>query len=191
MPEISEMDRLRQVFSELARRKIRGINLYQPHKEQVDFHQSPARIRIVVGSNRSGKTLVAAVEVARAATGNDPFKKFPRENGRIFCVGKNLDHVGQVMWRKLARAESFKMIRDEVTKEWRSWQPWNAYDISFPEKVKWAPPLIPPSLIRTIAWENKAKSIPKLVVLQNGWEIAFFSGEGKPPAGVDLDMVWL
>ncbi len=187
----TDADRLREVLTELARRKCEGLELYTPLGEQMRFHRSKSRIRIVVGSNRAGKTIVAAVEVARAVTGCDPHKKFPRHDGRCFAVGKNLDHVGQTMWRKLARAECFRMIRDEKTKAWRVYKPWEPYDAAHLEKTKWAPPLVRSSLIRKIAWENKAKSIPRLVTFHNGWELSFFSGEGAPPQGVDLDLVWL
>lgn len=187
----TEADRLRQLLRELAKRRCQGLNLYEPFDEQIRFHRSVARIRTVIGSNRSGKTLVAAVEVARALTGTDPHRKYPAGRGRCYAVGKNLDHVGQVMWRKLSRAECFRMIRDEYTGEWRAWRPWLLYDISHVEKTKWAPPLIRPSLVKKVAWENKAKSIPRVVVMHNGWELSFFSGEGKPPQGVDLDLCWM
>lgn len=133
-------------------------------------------------------TLPAAVEVARAVTGQD--HKFPRTEGRAVCVGKSLDHIGGVMWRKLGRAGAFRMIRDATTKQWRAFRPWDAADAARHAESKKAPPLIPPRLITSIAWENKAKSIPKMVTLANGWEITFYSSESMPPQGIDIDLFW-
>lgn len=140
-------------------------------------------------SANSGKTVAACVEMARALTGQDPHGKYPLTDGRCFVVGKNLDHVGQVLWRKLARAGAFKIIRDEQTKQWRAFRPWDAADLARRGEAKLAPPLIPHRLIKSIAWENKGKGIPKTVVLTNGWEINFYSSEGKAPQGSDVDLV--
>lgn len=181
---------IRRVVAELARRKVEALRLYEPLPEQARFHGSAARQRLLRGSNRGGKTLPAAVEVARAVTGQDPHGKYPAEGGRCFCVGKNLDHVGQVMWRKLGRAGAFKMIRDLATGRWRAYRPWEAADKAREREAKPAPPLVPPRMVKAVAWENKAKGIPKQVTLHNGWEINFYSSEGKPPQGSDIDLWW-
>lgn len=174
---------------EQAIRKLEALKLYEPLPVCQMFHKSTAPIRLLIGSNRSGKTVAAACEVARACLGLD--SKFPKEDGRFFCVGKDLDHIGQVMWRKLGRADAFRLIRDEQTKEWRAFRPWQAYDKAYKEKTKPAPPLIPPRMIKDIAWEKKSESQPSLVTLHNGWEISFYSSLGKPPQGMHLDGVWL
>lgn len=185
-----DAERLRRLASELARRRLEGLRLYEPLPEQERFHKSAARIRILRGSNRGGKTLPAAVEVARAVTGTDPHGKYPLADGRFFCVGKDLAHIGEVMWRKLGHAGAFKMIRDEATTIWRAFRPWDPYDAAYKEKAKDAPPLVPPRHVKKIAWESKGEGIPSKVVLHNGWEMAFYSSLGKPPNGVDLDGWW-
>jgi hypothetical protein len=184
-------EKLRQHVLELSKRRIEGLRLYEPLAVPLQFHMSPARMRLARGSNRSGKTLCAAVEVARAATGADPHGKYPRTNGRAFLIGKDLKHCGDVMARKLLRAGAFKIIRDEVTNQWRTFRPWRLEDQMRIEKSKPAPPLLPPRLVQKIAWENKAEFIPSLVTLRNGWELSFFSSLGKPPQGSDLDLVWM
>lgn len=184
------MEEIRGLLAELGQRKIEGLKLYEPLPVQAQFHASRARIRLVRGSNRGGKTLAAAVEVARAVTGQDPHGKYPLTDGRVYCVGKNLDHVGQVMWRKLGRAGAYKIIRDKKTLKWRAYRPWSPEDARREDEARPAPALIPARLIKTIAWENKAKGIPKQVILHNGWELNFYSSEGKPPQGVDLDLWW-
>lgn len=184
-------DRLRGLLLERAKRRAEALHLYEPLPIQAAFHASKARMAICRGSNRSGKTLAAAVEVARAVTGQDPFGKYPKENGRCFCVGKDLRHVGDVMWRKLSRAGAFKMIRDQGTGVWRAYRPWSTVDAARAHEAKDAPPLIPPRLIKKIAWELKAENIPALVTLTTGWELSFFSSLGKPPQGSDISLYWL
>ncbi len=189
-PSMIEALEIRRLIIETAKRRAEALQIYQALNLQQAFHASKARIRLARGSNRAGKTLVAAVEVARAVTGKDPYGKFPTHDGRAFCVGKNLDHCGEVLWRKLGKAGAYRMIRDLATREWRPFRPWDPQDAARKKESKPAPPLIPRRFIRAIAWENKAKSIPKKVTLINGWELNFYSSEGKPPQGSDLDLFW-
>lgn len=182
---------VRRLILEMARRKCEALKIYEPLPLQELFHKSLAPERLARGSNRSGKTLVAAVELARAATGQDPYNKYPKEDGRAFLVGKDGKHVGQVMYRKLFRAGAFKMIRDLKTGQWRAFRPWHPDDFEREKQAKPAPPLIPPRFIKEIAWENKREGVPNLVRLHNGWELSFFSSLGKPPQGSDVDVVWL
>lgn len=181
--------RIQAVVAELAQRRIEGLKLYEPLPFGGEFHRSLASERIVVGSNRSGKTLCAAVEVARCVCNADPAGKWPT-SGIFYCVGKDLKHVAQVMWPKLSRAGAFRMIRDKKTGLWRAYRPWDPGDKSREKEAKWAPPLIPPRLIKEIAWENKKLGVPELVRLRTGWELPFFSSEGKPPQGSAIHGAW-
>ena len=185
-----EAIRMRNLLSERAMRRIDALRLYEPLMAQAGFHASDARINILRGGNRAGKTLPSAVEVARAVTGMDPFKKYPVAEGRCFAVGKDLKHIGEVMWRKLSRPGAFKIIRDLKTGSWRSYRPWDAADNLREHEAKPAPPLIPPRMIHEVAWESKKESIPVKVKLTNGWEISFYSSLGKPPQGADIDLWW-
>lgn len=185
-------EKLRKAVLERARRQVEALKLYEPLNAQLQFHMSNARIRLARGSNRSGKTLAAAVEVARAATGQCPQeRRYPLTDGRAFLVGKDQRHCGAVMGRKLLRAGAFKIIRDEVTGAWRAFRPWRSEDRARESEARAAPPLIPRRFIRQIAWENKAESIPAVVTLHNGWELNFYSSLGKPPQGSDLDLAWM
>ncbi len=181
-------DRVRKLVVEMARRRVEALNLYEPLPEQEAFHKSTCKQRLIRAGNRGGKTLAAAVEVARAVSGRDPYQKYPVSDGRIIVVGKNLDAIGQVMWRKLGRPGAFKIIKDPISGQWRAYRPWTPEDLIRKDQARDAPPLIPKRLIQAIAWENKAKGIPKQVTLINGWELNFYSSEGKPPAGSDVDM---
>lgn len=185
-------NRLFRLLNERARRRKEALKFYEPLPLQQAFHASRAKQRVIRGGNRSGKTMAAAIEVARAVCGCDPHGKYPERDGRAWIVGKDLSHIGQVMWRKLSRKGAFKMIKDAETGQWRAYRPWDPADIARIKEAKDAPPLIPPRMIEAggIAWENKRKGIPKLVTLKNGWELSFFSSEGKPPRGADIDLWW-
>jgi hypothetical protein len=186
---------VQRLLAEVAHRKIESLNLYDALPAQESFHASKAPERLLRGSNRGGKTLPAAVEVARAVTGQDPYRKYPEQDGVVMAVGKDGKHVAQVMMRKLSRAGAFKIIRDHETGEWRAFKPFLPVDLirfmENPKCVRLAPPLIPPRLIESIGWENKRENQPNVVKLVTGWEIRFFSSLGKPPQGSDVDLVWL
>jgi hypothetical protein len=186
--EALQRDRLNRIAAELARRKIEALNLYEPLPEQLLFHKSKAQERLLRGSNRGGKTLPAAVDLARAVMGQD--RQAPKRDGRAFLVGKDGRHVGQVLYRKLFRAGAFKIIRDKRTHKWRAYRPFSLSDLERGHLAKPAPPLIPPRMIREIGWENKKENWPSVIRLINGWELNFFSSLGKPPQGSDIDRVW-
>ncbi len=189
-PNPGEAFEVRRILQEITRRQIEALKLYRPMPHQAPFHTSRVKEKIILGSNRSGKTLSAAVEVSQAVTGQDPYGKYPRENGIWYCVGKDGRETGQVMWRKLGRAGAFKIIRDKETGAWRSFNPMSQEDLDRQHLAKPAPPLIPPRLIKEISWENKKENLPKIVRLFNGWELHFFSSLGKPPHGADIDGAW-
>jgi hypothetical protein len=184
------LEQIQLIFAELVARKMEGLALYKPQETQEKFHASNARHRLALGSNRSGKTLSAAIELARACTGQDPHKKYPQRDGVAFVIGKNWDHNGDVLYRKLCRAGAFKIIRDQWTKQWRTFKPNDPFDWERRNEAKPAPPLIPPRMIQSIAWLNKKKSQPSTIKMRNGWELRFFSSEGKPPQGAALHICW-
>lgn len=179
--------RLASLLAEKAKRKIEALYLYEPLPQQEAFHRSRSRVRLVLGSNRSGKTEAAAFELARAMIGADPYKKFPLADGRYVCVGKDLEHLGKVVYDKVFRAGAIRIIRDEATGQWRNFRPWQDYDRAYVEKAKPAPPMIPPRLVKGIAWESKAKNQLSLVKLHNGTEVSFYTSSGKPHQGFEAD----
>ena len=145
--------------------------------------------RIVVGGNRSGKSLSTFVEDARAATGQDPFGKYPKEGGKLAIIGKNWPHIGMVVYPMLFKAGAFKIIKDKETGRWRSFDPGLAGDVERISQAKPAPPLIPPRFIKDMAWQQKNAGYLSSVELTNGWQIYFFSSEGDPPQGFQADLV--
>lgn len=186
-----EGERLLELVAELARRRCEALALYEPLPTQAQFHACLSKERLVYGSNRSGKTLSASVEVARAVTGQDPYGKYPKENGVCVCVGKDWKHVGRVMWPALSRAGAFRMIRDPLTRAWRAWRPWEGADKAREGEAKPAPPLVPPRMIASVAWEDKKAGQPSVVTLKNGWQILWFASLGKPGQGFRAHYVWI
>lgn len=88
----TRQDLLRQanlIVRQLERRKQEALFQYVPDDsdghDQLAFHKSPARIRLLLGGTGAGKTIVTMAEVAAAATGQSadlswigmPYKKPP------------------------------------------------------------------------------------------------------------------
>lgn len=174
-----------------------SLRLYRPLPAVVPFHESMATWRVLDGSNRSSKTLSAAVESVRAWLGCDPHDKYIKRNGKSLVVGLDGDHIA-MMWQKCAEPGPFSLIRDEQTRQWRSVRtdPNNPlvldpYDTAYCEKWKDAPPLIPPRMIAgRVAWEDRAKGIPRFVRFTTGWNAHWRSSMGKPPQGQHLNHGW-
>lgn len=184
----SQVSLFRRILEEQKYRKGEPTRLYEPLGQQLAFHQSQARERLVRGSNRGGKTITGAVETGWALTGRHPYRQYPTK-GRAYIVGYDLAHVGGVMWDKLSAPQmKFRRIRDLETKQWRAYQPWR--DADREGEAEPMPPILPPRLIKNVAWNSLAKNIPEKVVLHNGWELQFFSGNSTPPRGADVDLVW-
>jgi hypothetical protein len=178
-----------RTLAEIATRRCESLRIYESLPIIERFHKDARRERLLRGSNRAGKTLAAAVEMARAVTGQDPHGKFPKKNGRAAIVGLDDRHNGQVLYRKLFRADAFKIIKDESSGQWRAFSP--RRDAARKAQAKPAPPLIPKRWVETFAWKEKKSSIPSTITLKNGWELYFFSSKGSPPNGIDIDLLWI
>jgi hypothetical protein len=184
------LQRTRTLVNELAKRRVEALNLFEPLPEQERFLACNSPYRILRGSNRSGKTLTAAVEVARAVTGQDPYGKYPVRDGCWFLVGKDQKHLGKVMYAKLFRPNAFKIIRDRHSGRWRAFRPWTPEDAAREGEARPAQPLIPKRFVAEVGWENKKENVPNVIRLTNGWELYFFSSLGKPPQGSPIDGFW-
>jgi hypothetical protein len=183
-----------QYFAALLYERIRrdneALRLYAPLPFQDSFHSSHAPERSLRAANRAGKTLSAAIEFARAVTGQDPYEKYPKAGGRAIIVCKNEKQCGEVVYKKLFKPGAFWIIRDEQTRAWRPYIP--SVDAHRKSERKKAPPLIPKRFYndRDISWSKKNAEIPEKIVLKNGWGIYFFSSLGQAPQGWDVDLAW-
>lgn len=178
------------VMQAIIRRRAESLKLYSSLPMQEDFHASKARVRLVKGSNRSGKTLSACIEVARAVTNADPHGKYPKK-GTWFLVGDDWSHHGKTIYPKLFVRGAFHVIRDLQTGELRAYRPWDPSDVARVKERKEAEPMIPKRLIQSISWHKKNEGIPKLITLKTGWTMHFFSGTSDPPQGAAIDGVLL
>ena len=181
------LSQMKDVQAHLAERRLEALRLYVPMPKQDEFHRDLTSERIVIGGNRSGKSLCTFVEDARAVTGQDPYNKYPKENGNLAIIGRNWPHIGLVVWPMLFRAGAFKIIRDLETGEWRAFN--HLTDTARVAECKPAPPLIPQRFIKDISWIQKNAGYINTVDLVNGWRIFCFSSEGEPPQGFQADLV--
>lgn len=180
-----------KLFRKISDRQKEALRLYEPVPAAVDFHRSPAKIRLLVGGNRSSKTFSAAWEVAARAAGMHPRYTTPKGGLSIYVVGRNRDHIGDVLWPKLGKSGQFQIIRDPRTGEWRSVKPDHPYDKEHRDKWRDAPPLLSQRFIKNIAWDALNKGIPKIVRLKNGSTITFFTASGRPRRGFAIDLGWI
>ncbi len=168
-----------------------------------DFHV-PVYNNYYIGgvvSHNSGKSLTAFVELARAATGQDPHGKFPTNRPLlIYVVGYDSDTVGRVAYRLLFKPGAYRLITDEKTGKWRAYRPWLKSDQDRLGEAIPAPPLIPPECIdeKGWAWENKAERIFSVCRLylgenhpMNGTEIRAFGSKSEPAMGDPVDIVMI
>lgn len=183
------LSHLKDVQIELAERRLEALRLYEPMPLQDEFHKCVASERILLGGNRGGKTLCISVEAARAATGQDPYGKYPKEDGNLVIIGRNWPHIGMVIYKSLFRPGAFRIIRDEETGYWRSFRP--GKDEHRRAETKPAPPLIPPRFVKDVSWVLKNAHYMQRAELFNGWTIYCFSSEGEPPQGFQADAVWI
>jgi hypothetical protein len=183
-------EQLLELQRERSARQLEPLKLYRPHDYQKPLHECIANEIVVLGGNRSGKTLASAMEFAWAVTGTHPVKgRYPLENGNAAIVCSGWRHVGMVLAPLLLKAGAFSVIRDEVTGDWRSYDP--VKDRPRRAEIKPAPPLIPPRLIAQQSWLLKAANQIQTMTLTNGWNIQFYSSEGDPFQGIAMDLIWV
>lgn len=77
---------------------------YEPHEKQVSFHSSTARKRLLLGGNRSGKTVGGASEAVWWLTGQHPYLQTPRPPVRGRCVSVDfINGVEKIVKPEVAR----------------------------------------------------------------------------------------
>jgi hypothetical protein len=174
----------KRMLAEKMRRECETLRLYEPLPYQDAFHRCTAQQALILKGNRTGGTLALMVEVARAFTGSDPYRKYPDKDGRIVVLGYGEKHIGRVFYDKLFRAGAFKLIRDLKTGKWRAFRPWpddEGGDLSRAAEAVKAPPLIPQRFIEgKIAWEKRSERVFSVVRAPNGWEIHATNSAGDP-----------
>lgn len=182
-----QVDKIKELQWELKDRQLEALNLYRPQPQQEGIHKCRSSEILVIGGNRSGKSLSTFVEDARAVCGKDPYGKYPEKDGVLVIVGKDWKHIGLVVYPMLFRRGAFKIIKDEVTQEWRPYNP--ATDTARAKEAQPAPPLIPKRLVKSTSWVLKSAQYIQQCVLHTGWTIYFFSSEGEPVQGFSANRI--
>ena len=194
-------DLLHQWHEAQRAREKEALRLFRPMAHQVPFLRSQARIRILRGGNRAGKTLTSFAATASCATGMPiwlsetellPYTYPLNRPRKIWLVGKGVAHIGQTIYRMLFTEDNgLRVIRDEHTQQWRSWNPNLEYDQAYKEKCAFADPFIPPRLIKPngIGWEDKRLDFFKQVELIDGTMIYAFTSGGDAKQGDAVDLI--
>lgn len=201
LPKIgdAERDRISSLLRERARRKQEALHLFRAMPNQEPFFASRAPIRIIRGGNRSGKSRCMYTELARAATGQDPYGKFPTDRPLlIYLLTYDADTIGRVAYQMLfgKRRDRFLKIKDLETGEWRMWQPWSASDAERVGEAKMIGPLIPERMYddKCFSFDEKRKREFSSVTLKmpgpmNGTVIRAYSSRANPAMGDPVDLV--
>jgi len=179
-----EQNKIRELHNELKSRELEGLNLYKPSPTQDQIHQCKASEILVIGGNRSGKSLCTFVEDARCVCNKDPYKKYP-DKGTLVVIGKDWRHIGLVAYAMLFKPGAFRIIKDATTGDWRTYSP--ETDADRRSESRPAPPLIPERLIKSTSWVLKSANYIQSCELHTGWTIYFFSSEGDPVQGFQTD----
>lgn len=184
--------------------RLIGPELNPEYNDQVGVAECRCPEQMVAETNRGGKSLVCAAKIA-AACRDVPLLTWdeqeidcrqPHQKGRpltVWIVGLQLSHIGKTIFRLLFQEGAFKVIRDEDTRAWRSWRPWEQSDADRYLECRPSPPLIPPEAIDhdTWEWESKAGKEVAGVRLRNGTQIYFWASTADVKQGDPVDIIWL
>ena len=187
-------NRLAFLMAEKLRRQHETLAVYEPLPQQLAFHKSQAPERIIRGGNRGAKTTAAMMEVGWALTGRHPYINYPKE-GTCYLVARDGKTLSEVYYKKLLHRGAIRMIKDRLTKKWRTWRPWEKEDAERFERgeCRMSPPILPHRFIvggtKGIAWENKKEHIPSAFTTTTGWEVRFYPSGGAPQVGSDVDLI--
>ena len=182
------VNRVEEALAVQRARQQEAIHLFEPTAIQQPIVDCGARTWVVSGGNRSSKTLICCYIISCWLLGKRTHASLPATDGRAYFVGANETHLGEVMYRKIFRPGAFKTIRDLKTGLLRAYRPWEPEDAARHSEVRWSEPLIPERFIKSVSYRLKKDNIPRMVKLNNGWEIIFLTGEGIPAQGFDANL---
>ena len=94
-----------EILNELSRRDAHEINQYipgnTPNWNQLSFHESTDRYRLVFGGNQSGKSYSNAYEVACWLRGNHPYRSTPEPPVTAWVISAEYSTIHQGVYRHL------------------------------------------------------------------------------------------
>ena len=170
---LSALKELAKVTRALSKQQKEALNLYEPLSDVERFHRSLAKIKLLEGGNRSGKTTAGAIEVAWYARGRHPYRKVPKK-AKILAIENTWALIGEPMMVKLTEKGGLKLP---------GIGPGTGSD---------SPPILPARLIRDVAWMDKKLQIPQRIMMKSGAVIDFRPAEAgrKRFEGTEYDLVW-
>ena len=186
------------------------LEVYTPlTASQRKIHHARASELLVRGGKRSSKTVCGMAEFCSRITGRmvtdmDGTQiplKFPHTLSRVddpklfWIVGWDLKHIGQTLYPKMFGKGLFRVIKDEKTKKWRTYNPANPSDVTRKKESEPTEPLIPSRLIDegSWSWYEKSSNTVKQVRLKNGATLCFYPSsaqnakQGDPVDGILID----
>lgn len=205
--------RLEQL-AQLKALRMDGLRMLRFTREQAEILRDPCSEILLTGSNRGGKTLLAAARFASIARdlplttmdGDLIDCRLPHQKGRallMWTIGDYLKHIGQTLYRVLFMPGLFKIVIDKDTGFWRAWNPvMFPGDWDIPAKDRHpAPPLIPGldlqhniapnSDILDVAWYHANRFEFESVLLKNGTRILAYANSSEVKQGDPVDEIWM
>ncbi len=207
MFELSDkLNRIQEIDREELLRAQEAAVIYRPMPQQIPIHTSTAHELIIRGGKRSGKSTSAALEFARRVSGqpiccidgqplHNPWPQSTKSDPAIYwIIGWDQKHIGQTIHRLLFQPGLFRIIKDEITGQWRAWNKADPADAARKKESVPVGPAIPPRLIvpGSWSWENLAEKQFTGLELINGARIyAFWSSAVNPKMGDPVDGIWI
>lgn len=123
-------------------------------------------------------------------------ERWRHEAVKIWILGYDWKHIGKTLQRLLFQRDLFRVIRDQKTGKWRTWNPNLPEDADLFHITRAAPPLIRPSDIiggsDGISWENKKdKQVSAFDLVHDGSRVEFFASTGSKPQGDPAHLIWM
>lgn len=125
--------------------------------------------------------------------GTELHMRLPRqrkESVKVWCIGYDWTHCANTMYRLLFKRDLFRIVRDPVTRQWRSWNPGLPGEVSY-DKTTPSPPLLKMSDIEpnTMSYENKRENqIKSFSMEHDGSKVEFYASTGNRPQGSPIDL---
>lgn len=190
------VDPLRYAVQHFCDREREALRVYRPiTAAQMRVHEMNARECLVRGGKRSGKSTSCAAEVSSRILGipvigpnGEPYPvkykvSTPEDTRTYWFIGWDIKHIGQTIYRLFFEPGLFRVIKDEETGAWRTYNPALEedacrYEASFP-----AEPMIPSRLIDedSWVWVDRAANVFESVRLKNGAKLFAFPSSAKAP----------
>lgn len=183
----------------IKRRFMDSLVLYKALPPALAFHRCKAHNKLIVGSNKAGKTCAAGFEAASKVLGRHPRR--PKRDGWLLCVGLDEDHISHMWGDILTKEGLFYIVPDEINGAPRAVRPdpndpkhIDPIDLDRQELWQPAPAFIPQEewdYPGGIVWRDKGKNAPAIVKIKStGWKITFHPSGGVPKRGIAITDAW-